>query len=123
MRVVTEYETAQGRQVQDVHELDLGYDLTGRDPHSGELRPIEVKGLADATGRILLTPNERRVAGDRPDCFWLYVVTHCADAPELRGPIQDPARFPWHEVAKVQHYRLDVNAMILPDAQKSDPVA
>ncbi|MCY3788284.1 MAG: DUF3883 domain-containing protein, partial [Gemmatimonadetes bacterium] len=76
-----------------------------------------------ATGSILLTPNERRVAEDRPDCFWLYVVTHCADAPELREPIRDPARFPWHEVTKVQHYWLDVNAMTLPDVRKPDPVA
>ena len=84
------------------------------DPASGELRLIEIKGLAAATGSILLTPNERRVAEDRRDCYWLYVVTNCASAPELQEPIKDPARFPWHEVAKVQHYWLDVNAMTRP---------
>ena len=26
----------------------------------------------------------------------------------------DPARFPWHEVTKVQHYWLEVNAMTQP---------
>lgn len=67
MRVVKEYETAQGRQVDDVHEKNLGYDMTSLDLQSGELRLIEVKGLAAATGSILLTPNERRVAEDRPD--------------------------------------------------------
>ena len=111
MRVVMEYETAQGHQVYDVHEKNRGYDVTSLDLQSGELRLIEVKGLAAATGSILLTPNERRVAEDRPDCFWLYVVTNCATAPELQEPIKDPARFPWHEVTKVQHYWLDVNAM------------
>ena len=114
MRVVMEYETGQGRQVYDVHEKNLGYDVTSLDLQSGELRLIEVKGLAAPTGSILLTPNERRVAEDRPDCFWLYVVTNCATAPQLQEPIKDPARFPWREVSKVQHYWLSVNALKQP---------
>ena len=114
MRVVMEYEAAQGRQVYDVHEKNLGYDITSLDLNSGELRLIEVKGLAAATGRILLTPNERRVAEDRRDCYWLYVVTHCATTPALQEPIKDPARFPWHEVTKVAHYWLEVDAMTQP---------
>ena len=114
MRVVMEYETGQGRQVYDVHEKNLGYDVTSLDLQSGELRLIEVKGLAAPTGSILLTPNERRVAEDRPDCFWLYVVTDCASAPRLQEPIKNPARFPWREVSKVQHYWLSVNALKQP---------
>ena len=55
MRVVMEHEKAQGRQVDDVHEKNLGYDVTSLDLLSGELRLIEVKGLAAATGSILLT--------------------------------------------------------------------
>jgi len=114
MQVVMEYETAQGRQVTDVHEKNLGYDVTSLDLEAGELRLIEVKGLAAATGTILLTPNERRVAEDRRDCYWLYVVTGCAAQPQLQEPISDPARFPWHEVSKVQHYWLEVDAMTKP---------
>ena len=125
MRVVMEYETEQGRQVYDVHEKNLGYDLTSLDLQSGELRLIEVKGLAAPAGSILLTPNERRVAEDRPDCFWLYVVTDCASAPQLQEPIRNPARFPWHEVSKVQHYWLSVDALKQPmeirdSVEKSD---
>ena len=56
MRAVMEYETAQGRKVTDVHEKNLGYDVTSLDVESGQLRPIEVKGLAAATGTILLNP-------------------------------------------------------------------
>ena len=111
MRAVMEYEADQGRQVFDVHEKNLGYDVTSLDVTSGELRLIEVKGLAAASGTILLTPNERRVAEDRRDCYWLYVVTNCAAEPQLQEPIEDPARFPWHEVSKVQHYWLQVDAM------------
>ena len=103
MRVVMEHEADRGCQVYDVHEKNLGYDVTSLDLQSGELRLIEVKGLAGPTGSILLTPNERRVAEDRRDCYWLYVVTECATAPNLQQPIPDPARYPWHEVTKVAH--------------------
>ena len=120
MRVVMEYEKAQGRQVDDVHEKNLGYDLTSLDLQSGELRLIEVKGLAAAAGSILLTPNERRLAEDRRDCYWLYVVTNCASTPELQKPIRDPAQFPWHEVTKVAHYYLSVDALKHPMEVRED---
>ena len=121
MQVVMDHETAQGREVRDVHEENLGYDLTSLDRKSGELRLIEVKGLANPTGSILLTPNERRVAEDRPDCYWLYVVTNCATAPELQDPIPNPAERPWREVRKVQHYWLDVNALTKPMSIRDEP--
>jgi len=111
MRLVMEHELAQGRQVYDVSEKNLGYDVTSLDLASGDLRLIEVKGLGAATGTILLTPNERRVAEDRPDCFWLYVVTGCNETPRLEEPIRNPARLDWHEVQKVAHYYLSVEAM------------
>ena len=114
MKVVMEYEESLGRQVKDVHEQNLGYDVTSLDVVSGELRLIEVKGLAAATGTILLSPNERRVAEDRRDCYWLYIVTNCAATPQLQDPIKDPARFEWREVSKVQHYWMEVNAMTKP---------
>lgn len=114
MRVVMEHEQRQGRQVYDVSEKNLGYDITSLDLASGELRLIEVKGLGASTGTVLLTPNERRVAEDRRDCFWLYVVTHCSTEPQLQEPIRDPARLDWNEVTKVAHYYLSVNAMTAP---------
>jgi hypothetical protein len=72
------------------------------------------KAVGAATGSIFLSPNEKRVAEDRRDLYWLYVVTHCDTEPKLEDPIKDPARFEWHEVKKVEHYRLDVNAMTQP---------
>ncbi len=73
-------------------------------------------------GTAILTPNERRVAGERPtcavpvragrrDCYWLYVVTGCKSEPVLQEPIKNSARFPWHEVKKVEHYYLSVDAL------------
>jgi len=112
MRVVMEHERAQGRQVFDVSEKNLGYDITSVDLSSGDLRLIEVKGIGDTDGSVLLSPNERRVAEDRRDCCWLYVVTHCNTTPRLREPIKDPARLQWTEVVKVAHYRIDTTNLV-----------
>ncbi len=114
MRVVMEHEEARGRWVDDVHKENLGYDVRSVDRQSGDLRLIEVKGLAGTRGSILLTPNERRVAEDRRDCFWLYVVTNCASEPELQEPIRDPVQHDWREVRKVAHYTLSVDALKRP---------
>jgi len=114
MQIAMEHENSRGCQVYDVHEKNLGYDITSLDLNSGELRLIEVKGIGAATGTVLLTPNERRVAEDRRDCYWLYVVTGCKLQPNLQEPIKNPARFPWHEVKKVDHYYLSVDALTQP---------
>jgi hypothetical protein len=114
MQVVMEHERGLGRQVYDVSEKNLGYDVTSLDLASGELRLIEVKGLGASSGTILLTPNERRVAEDRRDCYWLYAVTNCETSPTLQEPVKDPARLPWHEVTKVAHYYLSVDAVKQP---------
>jgi len=114
MEIVIKAEEARGCQVFDVHEKNLGYDVTSLDLSTGELRLIEVKGLAGPTGLIRLSPNEKRIAEDRPDCYWLYVVTDCASKPTLQTPISDPARLEWHEVTKVEHYYLTVDALAEP---------
>jgi len=112
MRVAIENERAQGRAVADVHERDPGYDITSLDTNSGELRLIEVKGLAGNEGVIGLTPNEKRTAEDRRDCYWLYVVTGCkrAEGPKLIQ-ISDPAQLEWDEIRKIDHYALRVAAL------------
>jgi hypothetical protein len=120
MQTVMNHERSQGRQVYDIHEKDLGYDITSLDLNSGELRLIEIKGLSASTGTIMLTPNEHRVAQDRPDCYWLYIVTDCGNKPVIQEPIKNPVRFPWHEVTKIQHYWLEVNAMTRPMMVRED---
>ncbi len=54
---------------------------------------------------------------DVPEQFgmnqWLYGVAECHGEPRLEA-IKDPARLPWHEVTKVDHDYLDVNAMMRP---------
>jgi SNF2 family DNA or RNA helicase len=114
METVINHERSLGRQVFDVSERNLGYDVTSLDLESGELRLIEVKGLKAETGTIRLTPNEKRVAEDRRDCYWLYVVTNCGVSPVLQEPVADPAALEWHEVSQVAHYYLSVNALTHP---------
>ena len=121
MNKVMEHEESCGRKAEDVHEQNLGYDIKSVHPETGELRLIEVKGLAAMTGTILLSPNERRVAEDRPDCYWLYIVTNCAAQPVMQDPIHNPASFGWNEVTKVQHYWLNVNAMTQPMRVSENP--
>ena len=116
-RLSTDRDTAEKQNLEWVtpgHPLFEALRRHSLDCATDELRLIEVKGLAGPTGSILLTPNERRVAEDRRDCYWLYVVTDCARAPHLQQPIPDPARYPWHEVTKVAHYYLSVNALKQP---------
>jgi hypothetical protein len=110
MEVVRKYEETAGRKVEDVHLKNLGYDITSVDLKSGELRLIEVKGLSAAGGNIILTPNEHRVANDRRDCFWLYVVTDCRKEPRITF-IQDPAKYKWDSVVKIEHYTMGLDKM------------
>jgi len=54
--------------------------------------------------------NEPRVAEDRRDCYWLYVVTNCHGEPRLQI-VRDPAALSWQEITKVQHYKLELSAI------------
>ncbi len=105
--------------------IDLIISIIGRlsGPKAADIRQrlIEVKGLSALTGTILLTPNERRVAEDRRDCYWLYIVTNCGKEPVLQEPILDPAKHVWNEVKKVQHSYLRVDAMTRPMRVREKP--
>ncbi len=120
VETVIAYEKARGCKIEDVQADNIGFDLRSLHPDTGELRLIEVKGIGAATGTIFLSPNEKRIAEDRQDLYWLYVVTHCDTAPQLEDPIKNPSRYPWHEVKKVEHYRLDVDALQQPMILKED---
>lgn len=120
VEAVIAFEKARGCNIEDVQSANVGFDLRSLHPQTGENRLIEVKGIGAARGMICLSPNEKRVAEDRPDLYWLYVVTNCDTVPELQDPIPNPARYPWHEVKKVEHYRLDVNALKKPMQLKED---
>jgi hypothetical protein len=95
---------------------ELGIEGSGR---ARSLAPFELKELAGTTGTIGLTPYEKRVAEDRRDCYWLYVVTECDAQPHLHIN-KDPASLSWHEVGKVDHYWLSVDAVREPMQVRED---
>ena len=81
------HEAARGCQVYDMHEKNFGDDVTNLDLQSGELRLSEMNGLAGPTGSVL-PPNERRMAEDRCDCYWQYVVTEEGRCPRGRSVLR-----------------------------------
>jgi hypothetical protein len=78
-----------------------------------------IEGLA--TKKLNLEMHvERRVAEDRRDCYWLYIVTDCNITPTLQEPVRDPAKFEWHEVKKISHYYLSVDSIARPMKLRED---
>ena len=53
------------------------------------------------------------MAEDRRDCYRLYVATHGETEPRLQA-IRNPAALQWHEVRKVDHCWLAVDAVRHP---------
>lgn len=69
---------------------NLGYDI--RSVSRDELkRYIEVKGRSGDDGSVMLSENEMNRLAQLGDAAWLYIVTHCATAPQLFR-IQNPAK-------------------------------
>ncbi|HEX4899541.1 MAG TPA: DUF3883 domain-containing protein, partial [Pyrinomonadaceae bacterium] len=77
---------------------------------SMETRFIEVKGRA-AVGEIALTANEYKTAQRLGDDYWLYVVFNCASTPQVTT-IQNPARFDWEPLSKIDCYRIGAEAIL-----------
>jgi hypothetical protein len=77
----------------------------------------------DAERRRTKAPHRKsgEDSGDRRDCHCLCVVTNSTRQPILEEPIPDLARFPRHEVTKVLHYWLELNAMTRPMTVREDP--
>jgi superfamily II DNA or RNA helicase len=108
MKLVMEVEARESRLPTDVSSKNLGYDIRSVDPKGGELRLIEVKGLSALDGEVLLTPNEHRVAEDRPECYWLYVVLGCKSREPRILRVANPGRFDWKPIQMIQHFSLPV---------------
>ena len=81
------------------------------DRPSGELRPIEIKGLARLGDEAVLLS---RTSGACPGQKGLQSAVrgdNCAEKLELLEPIRDPAQFLWHEVRQMQHYYMAIDAL------------
>ncbi len=74
MEAVFAAEKQLGFEARDVSAERIGYDIESRDPKSGRLRFIEVKGRADGADTVTVTRNEILTALNKPDAFILAIV-------------------------------------------------
>jgi len=116
VHAVIAFEEARGCRVESVENDTRGFDLISRRPVSDivqasiETRLIEVKGRA-AVGEIALTANEYKTAQRLTDDYWLYVVFNCGSQPQVTT-IQNPARFDWEPLSKIDCYRLGAEMIL-----------
>ena len=66
-----------------------GFDLLSWRPDGGE-RAIEVKGRAQASGKVELSENEWIKACNHQNRYWLYVVYGCATPQPRLWRVQNP---------------------------------
>ena len=74
MRVVMDRERKLGYEPVDVSSEDRGYDIESRDPETGRLRFIEVKGRRADARTVSITRNEMLAAFNAADSFILALV-------------------------------------------------
>ena len=74
MQAVMAHEQEAGREPRDVSAENLGWDIQSRDPATGELRYIEVKGRRAGADSVQITRNEYLRAINLADKFWLAVA-------------------------------------------------
>jgi hypothetical protein len=74
MDAVIAAERALGREPRDVSDAKCGYDIESRDPGSGALLFIEVKGRRADADSVIVTKNEIMTALNKPDAFILAIV-------------------------------------------------
>jgi hypothetical protein len=79
METVMAAERALGREPRDLSADKVGYDIESRDPATGHLHFIEVKGRFDGGDTITVTTNEMLVSLNAGDRFVLAIVPICAD--------------------------------------------
>jgi Domain of unknown function (DUF3883) len=68
-------ERSLGREPRDVSADKVGYDIESRDPKSGHLHFIEVKGRIDGGDTITVTTNEMLVSLNAGQRFVLAIVS------------------------------------------------
>lgn len=73
MEFAMNYEKAQGREPMDVSSVEH-FDILSRDPGTGSIRYIEVKGHAGTSLIAELSEEEYEIARSKGENYWLYIV-------------------------------------------------
>lgn len=82
--------------VENTTRLGCGYDFRLRSKTDDLFLAVEVKGLMEKVGGVLLTPKEHHIAETMTDRFYLFVVKNFRKAPfhEIyRNPLAGPLLF------------------------------
>ena len=104
MRFAIEYERNSGRIPEDV-SLREHFDILSRNPRTGEVRFIEVKGKSGLDLEIELTETEFREAMEKGRQYWLYIVYGIGTGKPRLLAVQDPINnMKWREVS-IRRYR------------------
>jgi hypothetical protein len=85
-----------GCAVEDTRQLGCGYDFKLSRNMDGDFLAVEVKGLRERTGSILLTPREYDVAAEMRERFFLFVVKNFQKSPfheVFANPLSGKLRF------------------------------
>lgn len=90
--IIMETERKLGFQPTDREFEKLGYDIESRDPKTGELRFIEVKGRRSDAEDITVTHNEILYSLNKPDQFILAIVQFHHDETPKISYIRTPFR-------------------------------
>lgn len=70
-----------GYVMENTTRLGCGYDFRLRKETGNDFLAVEVKGLAEKTGSLSMTPKEYNVATTLTDRFFLFVVKNFREAP------------------------------------------
>ena len=104
MRLAMEYEKRSGRIPEDV-SMKEHFDILSRNPRTGEVRFIEVKGKSSLDLEIELTETEFKVAREKGERYWLYIVYGIGTGKPRLLAVRDPVNnMKWREIS-VRRYR------------------
>ena len=110
-RLVMETESGLGFRPVDREVEKLGYDIESRDPATGKLRFIEVKGRRSDAQTVTVTRNEILYSLNKPDDFILAIVLFDgSDHPPVRYVRQPFQREPDFGAASVNYSLRDLLA-------------
>jgi hypothetical protein len=84
MDAVTHAVIRLGHEPLDVSAENVGWDIESRDPKTGELRLIEVKGRRAGADSVFITKNEMNYARNNPEHYILALVL--VDGENVDGP-------------------------------------
>jgi superfamily II DNA or RNA helicase len=90
MEAVMAHERSLGFAPRDVSKDNLGYDIESRDPRTGRLRFIEVKGRIPDADTVSVTRNEMLTALNAPDEWRLAIVRINSDSAARPAYIAHP---------------------------------